>query len=806
MTAGPPGREIQMNNRPSLEDIIKSDEDRLFIVDPECYIIFTGVSVDDIQPFIRIGNWYDMPVEIIPLIENIIVTDRLIGNPSFEQFNIDITRLSTNRYIGSKSIINRFLQYQELFGVKLNQAVLVEVERDIPELSQEKNISEKYQFIGVFYRDGNFKTVYNSKPLVDLNRLEEETISFNGMLDEVAKHARKKDLYRNSGVVVLDHNPAFFHRGSFHTYMFPSRYVESFSRLTIRPDSIRSVFLPSENLISISNFLKWNNRRESKISLFHDRKQNVEIMRKLFPKATITRADFSGLTHKADRDFTVQNYRNSYNLKCSYTGVSGSKSGLTLSYVKSRKGVEDVIKDHPDLILIQYSAYEDSSLLFKSNEIPVGIIDDGNPNLSRLRGKDFTILYPEKIYEFHRAGSMEECVSLINLEKDLYQSYIENPEGWIRETFGSIGGYETIGEPEIPHLHNLKSFVRLLINTTVDRKLSKELKDLYRELEKKSIETGELISSVAQINLIVFDRNIYQGVTSISKNGPLFLEEISGEALVSAADISPETRKFYERIIHDRERLMRLLAVFMESSKHFADNEKVNRSLRNIIEERKRHFREDLDFDLDRVAVEDVSVSAESGITEPGDARKKKIKRTAFSLTGLLLLFLLLIGGLNYRNIRQIISGNGTEGDDEYFDKKKIETLNREHNITVDDNTIYEYANAVAVKNGYKPIARYEKKVNNPDWIYPGNVFVMLDGQKVVVRDGDTLWDLAKYKLIQMKIEFTALIEKIEKAEGEEKAGLIDKAKELAFTKKQKEIVTVLKSSLNSSAENTVAD
>ena len=101
-------------NRPvEIRDIIKSDSDRLFIVDPECYIIFTGETTDDIKPFIRIGNWSDMPVELVPLIENIIITDGLVGNPSHEQFNIDVRHLPHNRYIGSRGTVQRFPQLPE---------------------------------------------------------------------------------------------------------------------------------------------------------------------------------------------------------------------------------------------------------------------------------------------------------------------------------------------------------------------------------------------------------------------------------------------------------------------------------------------------------------------------------------------------------------------------------------------------------------------------------------------------------------------------------------------------------------------
>ena len=58
-----------------LNDIIKNDDDRLFIITPECFIVFTGDSIEDEKPFIRIGNSLSLTPRIIPLIENIIITD-----------------------------------------------------------------------------------------------------------------------------------------------------------------------------------------------------------------------------------------------------------------------------------------------------------------------------------------------------------------------------------------------------------------------------------------------------------------------------------------------------------------------------------------------------------------------------------------------------------------------------------------------------------------------------------------------------------------------------------------------------------
>ena len=133
-----------------LNEIIKNDSDRLFIVDTECFIIFTGDSIQDDRPFIRIGTWMDLPVEIIPLIENIIITDSIKGDPSHEQFNIDIRHFQSNRYIGSEISLKRFLDYQRNFGLDLTNVSIVNVDRDVPELPKKRNISDRDHFIGVF--------------------------------------------------------------------------------------------------------------------------------------------------------------------------------------------------------------------------------------------------------------------------------------------------------------------------------------------------------------------------------------------------------------------------------------------------------------------------------------------------------------------------------------------------------------------------------------------------------------------------------------------------------------------------------
>ncbi len=138
-----------------IKDIIKNDNDRIFMVDLECFIVFTGEDKTDTRPFIRIGTRRDQSIRLIPLIENIIITDPPMGYPSDEQFNIDLKNLNKNKYIGKESILKNFLTYQRNFGLDLSQAKSINVEKDIPELEKNRISREDQSFTGIFQNEGN---------------------------------------------------------------------------------------------------------------------------------------------------------------------------------------------------------------------------------------------------------------------------------------------------------------------------------------------------------------------------------------------------------------------------------------------------------------------------------------------------------------------------------------------------------------------------------------------------------------------------------------------------------------------------
>ena len=82
----------------------------------------------------------------------------------------------------------------------------------------------------------------------------------------------------------------------------------------------------------------------------------------------------------------------------------------------------------------------------------------------------------------------------------------------------------------------------------------------------------------------------------------------------------------------------------------------------------------------------------------------------------------------------------------------------------------------VALANGYHRIRGSDMKEGNPDWIYPNNVFVMLDGERVTVSRGDTLWNLSRNKLIESALVFDDVMARLDGAGNHELAVLITRA------------------------------
>ena len=814
-----------------IKDLIKSDDDRLFIVDPECYIIFTGETTDDIKPFIRIGNWNDMPVELIPLIENVIITDSLIGNPAHEQFNIDVRHLPENRYIGSRIIVNKFFDYQKIFGLDLTNASVVDIEKDLPELSKEKNISHKDQFIGVFYRNGNFKTLLNKNTIFDLNQIIEKPISWQNFHDLLSETYKSSARYDGSGLVVIGHNPLFYHKKHFHSYLFPDRYLRDFSLIGIDPGKIQTVLHPSLNLINISRLFKWFNNTGRKIRIFAN-SVDIDLVKKLFAHAAIRNEDFSDLNYLADTGLVIKNYPGTYNLKLEFDAVAPHREELTAVFIKGSSGIRAILKEKPDLFIISYTAYEDIHMLLKSTPVPCAVIDDGNRNISKLAGGGRIILSPGVHYEFRKYRSIDEISPLSGLSDEIIARITDAPETLSADLASPPA------EPEQrKELHNLLSLVRAHLHGAKDRRHSSQLKSVAESLTLMLGRSGAVNDpSRTIVVLAVYHGSLFPFITeSDQTDGIRLFDAMSRDHVDADTAYNPFLREYYQRIIDDRDRLQHLIDIFTQSEKYHAKNMPELNKLKEAIGRRKDQYREEslsLDNSWSRSiapaaseaasgeSADFISVAAKNG--KPGTLAGKirslplAVKISIPFIIALIIaavLYLLYdsraverIAGLHQGpasqsgdmqpaqpSARGRIQGRAAEKgmlgpvvQSRDLDNRYSQ-MSKQMNISIKDHDIFEYANRVAVKNGYHRIAATKLRERNPDWIYPENVFIMLDGQRVVVSKGDTLWNLSKNKLIESTIKFDEIMKQVKAADMQNKVRLIKEAGQHAYTSEQRE-------------------
>jgi hypothetical protein len=808
-----------------IKDIIKTDADRLFIVDPECYIIFTGESKDDIQPFIRIGNWMDLPVKLIPLIENIIITDNLIGNPSHEQFNIDVRYLSTNRYIGGRSTVAKFLEFQKIFGLDLANASVVDIEKDLPLLSAEKNISQKDQFIGVFYRNGDFKVLLNKSAIFDLNEIIRNPITNHNFHDLLSEAYKKSARYDGAGLVVVGHNPIFYFKKYFYSYLFPADYFNDFSMLGIDPGNIRAILHPSPNLINISKFFKWLNLGRRSIRIFTNT-SDIALVKKIFSNCTIKNEKFSPLGYKSGSGLTIKNYPGGYNLKLRFDAFPPNGKSVTAAFIKGSSGVKTVIKEKLDALIITYTAFEDINLMLKSATVPFVIVDDGNKNLARLGAGDHIILHHGLQYEFRRFGSINEVLALPALDNAALPEKRSDPEalaGLAQDALKHKGA-------DFNHeknLFNLLSIVQMHRTTTDDRKTSVRLKNIALELER-SIRLPALIENASRFGIIlaICRGSIYpvimDHVPRPGEQSIRLFDEIARDRKDGGIEEPPQyMRNQYNRILADRDRLMKLIEIYMASEQYGGKNKSELDELARAIAARKEHYKAER-LGLDHGAAHEPAPSAAAMQERKARRESKKVqaaipvppvpparahvpelkpgRRSFAAWIGSLpryvkilvpLVILLMIAALLYLANSDRINRLLVAEKERVVQSHEIDTRFRElakkQNIKIRDYDIMNYANRVAIKNGYHKISESKSRYKNPDWIYPDNVFIMLDGQKVTVSNGDTLWNLCKNKLIEATITFNEIMKKIKTAHGEEKAELIQRAEKYAYTAQQQE-------------------
>ena len=807
-----------------LDEIIKNDSDRLFLVDTECFIIFTGDSIQDERPFIRIGTWMDLPVEIIPLIENVVITDTIKGDPSHEQFNIDIRNFQSNRYIGSEGTLKRFLDYQRNFGLDLTNVSIVNIDKDIPELPKKRNISHRDHFIGVFYSNGNIKIVHSGKDIFDLQSISTEYPDISAIHEGISGISRNDGRYSGSGFIIFDANPVFYSGGYFTSYQYPGNYYSRFSHLRIDPNKIRELILPSENIINISGLLKYKNTREGKIRLFSDNTDQTDLIKKLFKSATIIDQNFTGMNYLTGDGLKIESIDNTPNLRLTYKEKKNQKNDIVINFIKSHSGAKAILKEKARAIIVTYTAYEESSLLFSSTDTPVFILNDGNPNIRKLHDIDRDLLLNGIQYEFITCDTIEEIYTDRIIDRELIEALAGKNISAINEKLESMSADPSRWK----ELFNTLSLLKVHVMNTTDRKLSSSLKNIYQKnITKLNYNLIESNSAALKSVMVFYNNGCHQFLEETGDAAADFYSDYYDETLLDDRAFADTQKKLCSRIVKDRVRLRNLIDLFYEDRKdseiYNSMRSEIDKLSREISDRKEIYSREIYLNDINTVVKaasgkkssrqgEEAAVNSPDMRTEEYAVKPSLIpsvnKKYLIAGVAALLIIIAIISFIFLRKSDsgiepiltedELLTGDTPEGSIITVtrinaDEKKIL---EKSGVTISNLDIYNYANDVAIKNGYARLSYQGFQNKNPNWIYPSNLFIMLDGEKVVVQKGDTLWDLSRAKLEKMNADFYKIIEEIKvtaPSDNRRIKKLINDAEALVYIEQQKNVISEIK-------------
>ncbi len=560
--------------------------------------------------------------------------------------------------------------------------------------------------------------------------------------------------------------------------------------LGINPGNIRHIFFPSSNYINIPPFMKWLHNREGKLSVYSDRPEDWDRIKKIFPRAGLNLLPFCDMKVQTDERISIENISRSFNLKVTMTDASGGK--INLAYLKGTGQAREILKEHLDGVLVPYSVFEDITLLFKSSGTPVAIIDDGNPRVSRVPILDHIVLFRGIQYEIQCSCDQSFLASLLLPEGTDCEKIAQKDLSSINDIFSRDNSNRDFQV----RLFNLLSVVRMFLFGTTDRAYASELKKLCQDLMACINSTVvELAGEQYRVLLLFSNKTIIQ-----------FLQPLPADEHGIQDYSSPS---FEKRIAEDRERLLLLLKLLMGRESRHKSAAHVD-ELVTAIQTRKELYRDNgmpgyegypsSIPDSEKTHVPGLSIAEEKlrglnlrqKILAPG--KRKYLAGVSLFCTILLALAITMLLRPDKKNK---VPGPPATVAATVEDKRIIDKFA----ITVTDTDIYEYANQVARKNGYSPISMTDLKRMNPNWIYPSNVFILLDGEKIVVQKGDTLWDLAHSKLLRLNIEFFRVLERLEKSPENEWPGIISEAERYALTGRNRRILAEKKGTLLNGAK-----
>lgn len=182
-----------------LADLRQSD--RVFRLDRDCLLVYTGRDPRDARPFLRIGSGQSMPPELLKHIENVVLTEQELGNAAQELSWMKATLAAGGesvRYVGSKERVAQMYAYAGLTEMDEEERPPVKVAPYGPFNSR---VETKNKCMILFMATGNIQVSLSSSKLLDFFSYRNQKLNLDREYDLISRalHRRERRAEKGTG-------------------------------------------------------------------------------------------------------------------------------------------------------------------------------------------------------------------------------------------------------------------------------------------------------------------------------------------------------------------------------------------------------------------------------------------------------------------------------------------------------------------------------------------------------------------------------------------------------------------------------
>lgn len=253
-------------------------EQRVFQIDRECYVIFIGTSVRDVRPFLRIGNTPDFPQRVASEIRDVVLTDRMTGNPLFEADSVSQDESHQLRYLGDPDIVERFKDFVGHEDIQIEAFETYSVEESPP---------EKHALV-YFYKSGNMSVYYGAEKIFALEDRERRDVHFveeaRRIKNEYLRDPLRlqKPALAGPGVLRSGSTLFFYRDGKLIANNLPDSYFRTLAQKGIDPDQVHVWALSGHNTDEAVRLFKRARAKNATITVLTENTEPLHKLGRLF--------------------------------------------------------------------------------------------------------------------------------------------------------------------------------------------------------------------------------------------------------------------------------------------------------------------------------------------------------------------------------------------------------------------------------------------------------------------------------------------------------------------------------------------